>query len=64
MGDATKPRVDSALSSLIDNLVIRSSEENKATTDARRDNALKWAKGVVDRHVNTRKTEDNLTNIL
>ena len=64
MGDATSQRVNSALSSLIDNLVLCSSEEDKATTDKRRNNALGWAKGVINRHVNVRKTKNNFTNVL
>lgn len=59
MGDATKQRVDSALSSLIDNLVLRSSEEDKATTNERRDKALEWAKGVINEHVNSRNIENS-----
>lgn len=56
--------MNSALSSLIDNLVLCSSEEDKATTDKRRNDALGWAKGVIHRRVKIRKTETNLTNVL
>ena len=51
MGDSRKQRVDSALSSLIDNLVPRFANEEEAPVDEKRDDALEWAKGVIDRHV-------------
>ena len=54
MGDTKKQRVDSALSSLIDNLIPRTADEDKATTDEIRDDALEWAKAIIEEHVKNR----------
>ena len=56
MGDVKKQRVDSALSSLIDNLIPLSLPEDGSTSNERRDDALEWAKTIVHGHVRSRKT--------
>ncbi len=57
MGDLRKQRVHSALSSLLDNLILCSSDEDKTTADEWRGDALEWAKGVIDEHANLWKVK-------
>ena len=56
MGDTKKQRVDNALSSLIDNLIPRSADKDNGTTDETRDDALEWAKDIIEGHAKNRYT--------
>ena len=63
MGDSKTQRVDSALSSLIDRIVPNSTAEDETTTDEKRDEALEWAKSVIDGHVNFSIRQDHSTDV-
>lgn len=64
MGDVKRQRVDSALSSLIDNLISRSPNEDSSTSNKGRDDALEWAKTVVHGHVRSCKIRCTSSNFL
>ena len=51
MGDTRKQRVDSAFLSLVTNLIPSPTGEVEATTASKRNDALEWAKTVIDGHV-------------
>lgn len=48
MGDDKSQRLDDALSSLVDALILKIPEEDEATVDERREDALDFARSIID----------------
>lgn len=64
MGDDRSRRVGSALSALIESLIPRINDEDDASLDERRDDALALATSIIDGSVLLPPVADLLTDIL